>query len=57
MQNLAINFISYFSIVFVIFVDTISITDIIASHSITKVLAIPFEYLLLSQMHLLGFQL
>ena len=50
-------FASFVAIVFVIFVDTISIADIISSHVITKVSVILFKYLLFSQMHALGFQL
>ena len=67
MQNVAINFISYFllwqfidtfaDVVFVIFVDTISITDIGSSHLTIEVSAILFKYLLFSQMDVLGFQL
>ena len=41
--------------VFVIFVDKISITIIISSHSVTEVSATPFKYLLFSQIHVLGF--
>ena len=58
MQNVAINFISYFftmtiieavlvtfvAIVFATFVDTISITYIISSHAITEVSTILFRY-------------
>ena len=42
-------------IVFVIFVDTFSITDVILSHVITEVSAI--QYLLFSQMQMLGYEL
>ena len=44
-------------IVFVIFVDTFSITDVILSHVITEVSAILFKYLLFSQMQMLGYEL
>ena len=67
MQNIAINLMSYFftmiifftfvAIIFVIFVDTISRTDIISSHVITEVSEILFKCLLFSQMHVVGFQL
>ena len=66
MQNIAINFIFYFlwqvidtfvAIVFVSFVDTVSITDIISSHAITEVSAILFKDFLFSQTHMLGFQI
>ena len=67
MQNAAINFISNFlsgqvidtfvAIIFVIFVDTISITVIISSHMITEVSSILFKDLLFSQIHVLEFQL
>ena len=53
MQNLAV-LITFVAIVFVIFVDTISITVIISSHSITEVSGILFNYF--SQIHVLGFQ-
>ena len=55
MQNLAV-LITFVAIVFVIFVDTISITVIISSHSITEVSGILFNYLPFSQIHVLGFQ-
>ena len=42
-------------IVFVIFVDKLSITDVISSHVITEVSAILFNYLLFSQMQMLGY--
>ena len=50
-------FVTFVGVVFVIFVDAISITDtdIILSHTITKVSAILFKYLLFSQIHVLGF--
>ena len=48
---------TFVAIVSVFFVDTISVTDIISSHSITEVSAIIFKYLLFSQIHVLGFQL
>ena len=49
--------VTFVAILFAIFVDTISITVIFSSHSITEVSAILFKYLLLSQIHVLGFQL
>ena len=49
--------VTFVFILFVIFVDTISITVIFSSHLITEVSAILFKYLLLSQIHVLGFQL
>ena len=52
MESIAIKNIA---IVFNIFVDTISITDMISSHSITKLLVIIFKYLLFSQVHVLEF--
>ena len=48
---------TFVAIVFAIFVDTISKTDIISSHVITEVSAILFKYLLFSKTHELGFQL
>ena len=48
---------TFVALVFAIFVDTISITDIGSSHAITEVSAILFRYLLFSQIHALGFQL
>ena len=67
MQDIAIKYISYFismkifvkfgAIVFVIFVDKISVTDIILSHMITEVSATFFKYLLFPQIHVLGFQI
>ena len=42
-------------IVFVIFVDKLSITDVISSHVITEVSAILFNYLLFSQMQMVGY--
>ena len=52
-------FVTFVAVVFVIFVDTISVTDtdITLSHTITKLSAIPFKYLVFSQIHVLGFQL
>ena len=44
-------------IVFVIFVDTVSITDVISSHSITEVSTTLLKYLLFSPIHVLGLQL
>ena len=41
----------------VIFVDTVSITDIISSHAITEVSVILFKFLLSAQIHFLGLQL
>ena len=38
------------------FIDTVSVASIISSHVITKSLAILFKYLLISQLHILGFQ-
>ena len=67
MQNLAINFVLFFllwqlfatfiAIVFVIYTDSISITDLISSQVITEVSEILFKYLSFSQIHVLGFQL
>ena len=48
--------VTFFAIAFVFFVDTISMTVIILSHSITEVSALPFKYLLFSQIYVLGFQ-
>ena len=45
------------AIVFVIFVDAISIADAISSHSSTEVSAILLKYMLFSQIHVVGFQL
>ena len=42
-------------IVFVILVDKLSITDVISSHVITEVSAILFNYLLFSQMQMVGY--
>ena len=62
MQNIAISyfftmtfFVTFPATVFVIFVDKMSIADIISSNSITEVSAILFKYLLFSQIHVLGF--
>ena len=53
---LSLEFIDTFVvIVFVIFVDKLSITDVISSHVITEVSAILFNYLLFSQMQMLGY--
>ena len=67
MQDIAIKYMSYFfsmksfvkfgAIVFVIFVDKISIADITLSHMITEVSAIFFKYLLFPQIYVLGFQI
>ena len=65
MQNITINFISsslwlfidtLVAIVFVIFVDAISITYTVSSLAITEISAILFEDLLISQAYVLGFQ-
>ena len=65
MQNITINFISsslwlfidtLVAIVFVIFVDAISITYTVSSLAITEISAILFEDLLISQVYVLGFQ-
>ena len=48
---------AFLAIVSVIFVDTISITDILSSHAITEVSVILFKYLLFAQIHVLGSQL
>ena len=48
--------VTFIAIVFVIFVDTISIAVIISSHSINEVSVILFRYLLFPQMHVPGFQ-
>ena len=48
---------TFFNIVFVLCVDTIHITSIMSSHSVSELSAILFKYLLLSQWHVLGFQL
>ena len=47
----------FVAIVFVFFVDKVSIPITIPSHLVTEVSAILFKYLLLSQMHVLGFKL
>ena len=38
------------------FIDTVSVASIILSYVITKSLAILFKYLLISKLHILGFQ-
>ena len=48
--------VTFIAIVFVIFVDAISIAVIISSHSINEVSVMLFRYLLFSQMHVPGFQ-
>ena len=48
---------TFVAIVIVIFVDTISITDIILSQVITEVSAILFKYLSFLQVFVLGFEL
>ena len=68
MQNIAISYFSLWqfieavpvivvAIVFVIFVDAISIAAIISPHLTTEVTAIIFKYLLFSQIHVLVFEL
>ena len=52
-----IVFAIFFSIVFVTFVDTLSVAFIISLHTLTKVSALLFKSLPLSQIHVLGFQL
>ena len=52
------NICIYFAaILFVFFVDAVSITNTISSHAVTEVSAILLKYLLFSQIHMLGFQL
>ena len=71
MQNITIHFIFYFSLsefidavlltffwaAFVTFIDILSATFSISSHTITESSAILFKYLLHLQIHVLGFQL
>ena len=49
--------ITSFAIVFVFFVDVISITITILSYLVTEASATIFKYLEFSQIHVLGFQL
>ena len=48
---------TFFGIVFVTFVNILSVAFIISSHTITKLSAILFRHLLLSQIHVLEFRL
>ena len=50
-------FVTFVAIVFVIFVNTISIRYTILSYLITEVSAILFKYLLSAKLHVLRFQL
>ena len=46
---------TFVATVFAFFVDTISVTIFFSSHSVTKVPAILFKYLLFPKIHVLGF--
>ena len=50
-------FVTFFDVVFVIFVDTIFIADIISSNTITEFSVILFKYLSISQINVLRFKL
>ena len=49
--------VTFVAIVFFFFVDTISATNTVSSHSVAEVLAILFKYLPFSQTNVLGLQL
>ena len=49
--------VTFVAIVFVFFVDKLSMTIIISSHSVTAVSAIFFKYFLFPQIYVLRFQL
>ena len=54
-QFIVAELLTFVAAVFAFFVDTISVTIIISSHSVTKVAAILFKYLLFPKIHALGF--
>ena len=54
-QFIVAELLTFIATIFVFFVETISITIMISSHSVTKVAAILFKYLLFSKIHVLGF--
>ena len=56
LSHLAV-FMTFVGIVFVTFVNTLSVTFAILLHTITDSSAIPFRYLLFSQICVLGFRL
>ena len=68
MQNIAISYFllrkfikpvlkAFVDIIFVFFVDILSIPIIISSHLVNEVTVTLFKYLLFSQIYVLGFQL
>ena len=68
MQNITISYFllrkfikavlkAFVDIIFVFFVDILSIPIIISSHFVNEVTVTLFKYLLFSQIHVLGFQI